>query len=78
MPIITDISTTWTAIKWKFRVEGSRMIRTIWEDNESWTKIYSKREWKEMMEPACEKPALEDNGGLPCCLTVAVPKKKYC
>ena len=37
--------------------------------------IYSEQEWKEMMKQACEIPAPEDNGDLPYCLMVAIPKK---
>ena len=51
------------------------MVRAIWEDDESWTEIYSEQEWKKMIERACEIPAPEDNGDLLCHLMVAIPKK---
>ncbi len=57
-------------------MEENRVIRASWEDDEDWTEIHSKRELKEMIDRACEIPALEDNGGLPRRLVVAVPKKK--
>ena len=52
------------------------MVRARWEDDEGWTEINSKREWKEMMERVYEILALEKNGDLPHHLIVAVPKKK--
>ncbi len=57
-------------------MEDNGVIRASWEDDEDWTEIHSKREWKEMMDQVCEIPAPEDNGGLPRRLVVAVPKKK--
>ena len=65
-------------MKQKFKVEANGMIRARWEDDESWTKIHSKREWKEMMEQAYEISAPENNGDLPYRLIVAVLKKKHC
>ena len=38
--------------------------------------IYSEREWKEMMQRACEIPAPENNGGFSRHLVVFVPGKK--
>ena len=76
LPTITDTSTSLTGVKRKFQVEGNGMVRARWEDDEGWMKIYSEREWKEMMEWAYEIPAPKDNGDLPCRLIVAVPKKK--
>ncbi len=57
-------------------MEDNRVIRASWEDDEDWTEIHSEREWKEMIDQACEITAPEDNGGLLRRLVVAVPKKK--
>ena len=57
-------------------MEDNWVMRASWEDDEDWTEIHSEREWKEMMDQACEIPAPEDNGGLPRRLVVAVPKKR--
>ena len=45
-----DTSTSWIGVKRKFKVEGNRMVRARWEDDEGWTEIHLEREWKEMME----------------------------
>ncbi len=57
-------------------MEDNGVIRASWEDDEDWIEIYSESEWKEMIDRACEIPASKDNGGLLCCLVVAMPKKK--
>lgn len=40
---------SWTSVKWRFRVESDRAIRASSQDNEGWTDIYSKREYKKMI-----------------------------
>ena len=39
---------SWTGIKRKFRVEGDRLVRATWDDDESQIEMNSEREWKEM------------------------------
>lgn len=77
-PLETNIdkSMSWICIKWKFRVEDNRVVCITWNDNESWTEIGSKREWKEIIQQIYKIPVLEDNKGFLCRLMVSVPKKK--
>ncbi len=70
-----DTTMGWIGVEQRFRVENNGVIRGSWEDDKNWMKIHSEREWKEMMDQACEIPVPEDNKGLPRRLVVAVPKK---
>ncbi len=65
-----------TGMKRKFRVEGDGVVGATWDDDEGWTEIYLEREWKEMMQRACEIPSPEDNGVCSRRLVVSVPRKK--
>lgn len=64
----------YTSVKQRFRVEGNRIVRVSSENNKDWTKIYSKKAKKEMIEQPYEIVAPEDNMGLSSCLIIVVPK----
>ena len=77
---LTNVNTTiaWTNMKRRLRVQDNKVIRTSWEDNKDWMKIYSEREWKEMMDRISEIPVSEDNRDLPHHLVVSMQKKGHC
>lgn len=67
---------SWTGLKRKFIVEDKGITHTSWEDNEDGTEIYLEKKQKKMMDQIYEISLSEDNGNLPYCLVVAVPKKQ--
>lgn len=71
-----DTSISQTGVKQKFKLEGNGIVRTNWEDDEGQTEIYSKREWKKMIEWAYKILVLEGNRSLSRYLMAAVPKIK--
>ena len=57
-------------------MEDDGVVCATWNEDEGWTKIYSEREWKEMIQWAFEIPASKDNRGFLRRLVISVPRKK--